>query len=594
MLQEDHDAGSRVFEQMLASDEEDPDTWYQYARAEQLFGPRGSWTSHRLFRRAMSASAKAYGCANGGDVERASIVPIATLSGAYIIDAPGDGRANYGGYSCCGEEDHPSKDPFPARKTHVVTLQNALLSGNEGIISLENDKSCVWYALSHGWEIPWHENLSSKRYPRAVSVTKGGFVVSLVQLFVANYYSFVCDAMSRLVVAKEYAFRRNKTLRVIMPSNGGKLRQFMWPLLRRVGVGSRYGTTVLQYDVLPTEARRSSAWIRMRVNSLLVVDWPHRQGNRSDLHHLPTQFALSMLRERLAFPGVHRLWALPPIQHRKVVVYLRRHRAKQRHIANEAEFAKALRRALPIGFMLESFDAGVDEAAKIFPFASIVVGVHGAGWGNLVLCGPGTHVVEFALPESHAVYTAHTAAALGMEYWHIPLKGLGLHSAHNVTVDLAGFQAVLDQILFHASNNNEAAENEIEFTQGTATAAEIVIARYRESLGWLPDLAKELRDNVAYTVYNKGFMVDDRHVGTVPNVSVVQLPNVGKEGHTWLWHIVNRYDSLAERTTFFQGSPRAHLPAGMSLHDYVRASEINATDQSIFSSRELQSPTCMV
>ena len=90
-----------------------------------------------------------------------------------------------------------------------------------------------------------------------------------------------------------------------MPSNGGKLRQFMWPLLRRVGVGSRYDTTVLQYDVLPTEERRSSAWIRMRVDTLLVVDWSHRQGNRSDLHHLPTQFALSMLRERLAFPGVH-------------------------------------------------------------------------------------------------------------------------------------------------------------------------------------------------------------------------------------------------------------------------------------------------
>ena len=61
--------------------------------------------------------------------------------------------------------------------------------------------------------------------------------------------------------------------------------------------------------------------------------------------------------------------------------------------------------------------------------------------GNLIFSGPGTHVVEFALPESHAVYTAHTAAALGMEYWHVPLKGLGLHSAHNVTVDLAGFQA---------------------------------------------------------------------------------------------------------------------------------------------------------
>ena len=151
-----------------------------------------------------------------------------------------------------------------------------------------------------------------------------------------------------------------------------------------------------------------------------------------------------------------------------------------------------------------------------------------------------------------------------------------------MTVDLSRFQAVLNEILLPDGTNNEAAENEIELTRFTAIAAEIVIARYMESLRWLPDLAKELRGNVVYTVYNKGCMLDDRYVGTVPNVSVVHLPNVGKEGHTWLWHIVNHYDSLAERTTFFQGSPYAHLPAGMSLHDYVRAPEMNATEQSIF------------
>jgi hypothetical protein len=48
-------------------------------------------------------------------------------------------------------------------------------------------------------------------------------------------------------------------------------------------------------------------------------------------------------------------------------------------------------------------------------------------------------------------------------------------------------------------------------------------------------------------VYNKG----PKSAG---NFKTVNLPNVGNESHTYLWHIVNRYDSLAPRTVFAMGS----------------------------------------
>ncbi len=66
---------------------------------------------------------------------------------------------------------------------------------------------------------------------------------------------------------------------------------------------------------------------------------------------------------------------------------------------------------------------------------------------------------------------------------------------------------------------------------------EIVVAHYQEDLSWTNTLA-----NV--TIYSKG-----------PNGS---LPNIGREAHTYLYHIVNRYDNLADRTAFVQGEPFDH------------------------------------
>jgi hypothetical protein len=39
---------------------------------------------------------------------------------------------------------------------------------------------------------------------------------------------------------------------------------------------------------------------------------------------------------------------------------------------------------------------------------------------------------------------------------------------------------------------------------------------------------------------------------------VVPLPNVGRESHTILWHIVTNYDRLANLTVFSQGSAPTH------------------------------------
>lgn len=72
---------------------------------------------------------------------------------------------------------------------------------------------------------------------------------------------------------------------------------------------------------------------------------------------------------------------------------------------------------------------------------------------------------------------------------------------------------------------------------------ELVVARYKENIEWLNQIQLDI--NHIY-IYNKFF--DTNH----------SLPNLGREGHTYLHHIIKNYDNLADYTIFCQGDPVFH------------------------------------
>jgi hypothetical protein len=76
---------------------------------------------------------------------------------------------------------------------------------------------------------------------------------------------------------------------------------------------------------------------------------------------------------------------------------------------------------------------------------------------------------------------------------------------------------------------------------------DIVIARYEEDLSWLKDIP------VKYTtlyIYNKGSEI----TLDLQNVKIIPLPNLGRESHTYLYHVINNYNNLADITYFLPGS----------------------------------------
>jgi len=86
---------------------------------------------------------------------------------------------------------------------------------------------------------------------------------------------------------------------------------------------------------------------------------------------------------------------------------------------------------------------------------------------------------------------------------------------------------------------------------------QIVVSRYNEDISWLL-----LFKNITL-VYNKG---NNEHL--LSKFDTIQLPNVGRESHTYLYHIVQNYDNLAEKTIFFQGKINDHKI--LDIEDYFK------------------------
>ncbi|NBS54490.1 DUF3431 domain-containing protein [bacterium] len=87
---------------------------------------------------------------------------------------------------------------------------------------------------------------------------------------------------------------------------------------------------------------------------------------------------------------------------------------------------------------------------------------------------------------------------------------------------------------------------------------ELVICRCGEPLAWLRNVPKGLR----VSIYDKTPHPCPPWPGSCP------LPNVGREAHAWLYHLTERYESLADWTLFSQAHPFDHAP---EMHAVIRS-----------------------
>jgi hypothetical protein len=79
----------------------------------------------------------------------------------------------------------------------------------------------------------------------------------------------------------------------------------------------------------------------------------------------------------------------------------------------------------------------------------------------------------------------------------------------------------------------------------------LIISHYNENLDWI----NEINNNIHIFIYNKGEKIININK---KNTQVINLKNVGREAHTYIYHIVNNYYNLEDLIFFSKGNSLEH------------------------------------
>ena len=97
--------------------------------------------------------------------------------------------------------------------------------------------------------------------------------------------------------------------------------------------------------------------------------------------------------------------------------------------------------------------------------------------------------------------------------------------------------------------------------QTHACSVQFVVARYNEDLSWLHALGYTKTSPLCgcthnIVIYNKGRPLTRQEKDALPRsvTAIIDLPNVGRCDHTYLYHITSRWNQLAGVTVFLPGS----------------------------------------
>ena len=91
---------------------------------------------------------------------------------------------------------------------------------------------------------------------------------------------------------------------------------------------------------------------------------------------------------------------------------------------------------------------------------------------------------------------------------------------------------------------------------------DLVVSRFNEDISWLSQIK-----GFNTFIYNKGNQLERS----------ISLPNIGREAHTYLYHIINNYDNLSDWTFFTQGHPFDHVKSYLTILNEFTGEEFNST-----------------
>lgn len=102
----------------------------------------------------------------------------------------------------------------------------------------------------------------------------------------------------------------------------------------------------------------------------------------------------------------------------------------------------------------------------------------------------------------------------------------------------------------------------------------VIIAYYNENIDWISNINTNYSEVYLYNKSGKMLNIN-------PNINVIELPNIGRESHTYLYHIINNYSNLPNECIFLQGNPFDHSIPEEELFKIINNAN-NSTEKFIY------------
>jgi hypothetical protein len=238
-----------------------------------------------------------------------------------------------------------------------------------------------------------------------------------------DYHHFLVETIPRILHLKEEINERG--LKVLWRFDTRK-QGFVIPTLKLLGFDPLNFITASKDYLIAAEVAYLPLWAP-KDPDVGDTEVPYRMP-RADL-----------LAARRAFLPV-----FPAPEKRQSVVHLSRAGFNQRDMKNEREFVDLLRKNFGnnvVTFIAEK--STLASTLSVFSHASVMVGVHGGAFSNLIFCGEGTKVLEL-MPEDHPkMFYYHLSTALKLDYHLMLVKGTFFDK---VETDLVTLQTALGSL----------------------------------------------------------------------------------------------------------------------------------------------------
>ena len=293
---------------------------------------------------------------------------------------------------------------------YAAMLPEARILDGEGFI-IADDRLILDMSPQYARGRHDHPALLRWRLPPPERLDTTALVLTGIDL--RNHYHWLLDVLPRFEVARLAGLSWDH---VIAPSVTPAHRA----CLQRLGID--------QESIIPPPWNR-----QLLVREAILGAFP-------SLRYAPSPFAVRFLR-RLFADCLGKDRSLP----RRI--FISRKHCKQRRISKEAEVESTLSSRGFRTIFLENLS--IEDQARVFANAEIVIAPHGAGLTNAAFCRPGTRLIEFFSARYTPGFYRHLAAVCELDYACMvdgcrPRGGLnGRHSADDMRVDLVCLDSLL-------------------------------------------------------------------------------------------------------------------------------------------------------